>query len=200
MSTSLAAEKAALRLKIKNNLADVTPDEIQTQTSRVLENLFRMECFANAKTLGVYLSMPSGEIITDEIVKKAIRQGKEVFVPYTRRNYKVDDGRPRNIMEMVSLHSESDFASLPVDKMNIRKPRPDSLADRKNPLIDGTLLDMIVVPAVAFDHDHERLGHGQGCYDYFLERCQAEIREVRLRNSGYTVLHKPAIGEKRNPP
>ena len=54
--------------------------------------------------------MTDGEIMTTAIVKKALFEGKQVFVPYIYA-LPQDSGntKARKVMDMVSLHSNKDF-------------------------------------------------------------------------------------------
>ncbi len=90
-------------------------------------------------------------------------------------------------MDMVELLSAQDFASLEPDKWGIPTPTEESLSRRANSFgsigkSDGELgsnsgagLDLIVMPALAFDRDLGRLGHGKGYYDLFLNRTRKHM-------------------------
>jgi 5-formyltetrahydrofolate cyclo-ligase len=139
-----------------------------------------------AKSISVYLSMPSGEVSTAGIVHDALKQGKRVFVPYTYKLSAPQDGQPKSIMDMLELHGLEDYESLKPDSWGIPTPSGDSLSSRANTfggmgVTDGnngaeehaeSILDLIVMPGMAFDSSLGRLGHGKGFYDYFLHRCQ----------------------------
>ena len=47
-------------------------------------------------------------------------------------------------------------------------PEPDPAASRR---LAPDVLDVVLVPCVAFDGSLRRLGHGAGCYDRYLPRC-----------------------------
>ena len=140
--------------------------------------------------------MPKGEVITSAIIHDALRQGKKIFVPFIY-NGKAQDHRSqsRSSMDMVSLHSMSDYEGLEPGAWGIPSITEKSLAERSRILEDlgefscavsqGTVnsesdwrsrsieskrLDLIVMPGVAFDGGLGRLGHGKGFYDYFLKR------------------------------
>jgi 5-formyltetrahydrofolate cyclo-ligase len=42
-------------------------------------------------------------------------------------------------------------------------------------------LDLIVVPGVGFDKDMNRVGHGKGYYDDFIQRCHAYANSIERR-------------------
>ena len=116
---------------------------------------------------------------------------KQVFVPYLYKTQPKDQGKPESVMEMVSLHSISDWEGLSRDAWGIPTVPEKSIAERQRVLGDkhsdkedhkegrenkidrktGTeKLDMIVMPGMAFDRGLSRLGHGKGFYDCFLQR------------------------------
>ena len=66
---------------------------------------------------------------------------------------------------------------------------PKTLSDRnmKINLYDENILDLIIVPAVAFDYTKNRIGFGGGYYDIFLSRIL-----LNNRNNGKN-RNKPLI-------
>jgi 5-formyltetrahydrofolate cyclo-ligase len=131
-----------------------------------------------AKRVSVYLSMPSGEIQTDDIVRHALDAGKEVFVPYLYKNPSPIPDTPARIMDMVRLRHVRDYNSLKPDKWGIPSVDPATVHQRQRVLggpDDQVSLDLILVPGVAFDINPatgiiRRLGHGKGFYDHFISR------------------------------
>lgn len=128
--------------------------------------------------------MPKRELATGPIVADALREGKEVYVPYIHQAAVATSGASASVMDMVSLYSQEDFGKLVADSWGIPTPSEASIADRKRCLGDESVdsrdvngekkkirsLDMIVMPGMAFDRRLARLGHGKGYYDLFLAR------------------------------
>ena len=123
--------------------------------------------------------MPTREVTTKPIVLRSIEHGKKVFVPYL---YRGQGKEPTlTLMDMVTLHSKDDYDNFPPDKWGIPTPPKDSVSKRlrclgshdeevaeKRERFNG--MDVIVMPGVAFDKSFQRLGHGKGFYDIFLEQ------------------------------
>lgn len=83
------------------------------------------------------------------------------------------------MMHMLQLRDVEDYRSLKPDKWGIPSIESASVSDRINCFgypglaTDGDAgcesgLDIILMPAVAFDSNFDRLGHGKGYYDRFL--------------------------------
>jgi 5-formyltetrahydrofolate cyclo-ligase len=138
--------------------------------------------FERASRISVYLSMPKEELSTDSVVRQALAQGKKVFVPYIPKSSELTTSG--SYMEMFALRSQEDLDSLKRDSWGIPTLTKDSLGGRENAFgglglsrADETRdedsfegLDLVLMPGMAFDHAHGRLGHGKGFYDRFLQR------------------------------
>ncbi|KAI1425519.1 5-formyltetrahydrofolate cyclo-ligase [Xylaria sp. FL1777] len=200
-SSALHAAKTHLRLLIKQRLSKLSPDAITAQSNAAFDALSRLRPYQEAKTIGVYLSMPGCEIQTDPIVRHALASGKRVFVPYLHKSGLPPGEGPARLMDMVSLRGIEDYESLQRDKWGI--PSVDNATVHERQRSIGELggersadasLDLILLPGVAFDLDPEtgavrRLGHGKGFYDYFLHRyALAAHAEKDSSNDGPSIL------------
>ena len=133
-----------------------------------------------AKSISVYLSMPSAELASTDIVHDAMHRGKKIFVPYIHTPAKPKKDQPSSILEMLTLKSLDEYDSLQPDNWGRPSLPKEGLMERENcfggkgPEPDesqrGEGLDVIVVPGMAFDEQFGRLGHGKGYYDHLLAR------------------------------
>ncbi|MCJ1393360.1 hypothetical protein MMC18_006233 [Xylographa bjoerkii] len=198
---SFRASKAKLRKIVLGSLQQLTQAQIQLQSYSIQERLFSLPEYQSAKKISVYLSMPSGEVSTRCIVEDALRKGKQVFVPYLYKETPNDGSTVSAVMDMVSIGSEADYNSLPVDKWGIPTPDPASISKRMCSLSGNSQsansgdLDMIVIPGVAFDQDRNRLGHGKGYYDLFLHRYHERLWSQTSGQGMLENLQAPFLGK-----
>ena len=75
--------------------------------------------YQQAKKIGVYLSMPSGELSTSLIVEDALKSQKEVFVPYIHSIETATEQKKTSVMDMLVLESMEEFGALQRDKWGI---------------------------------------------------------------------------------
>ncbi|KAF1982630.1 5-formyltetrahydrofolate cyclo-ligase-like protein [Aulographum hederae CBS 113979] len=180
---ALKVVKKEFRQRIRRALSSVSDESIVEQTSNAVKTLLATPHYQKAKAISVYLSMPNGEISTKSIVQDALKQGKSVFIPYTYKTANPQRDQPTSVMDMVELLSWEDYESLKPDSWGIPTPSAESLAERRNNFGEmgltqskemkppaSNLLDLIVMPGMAFDSSMGRLGHGKGFYDFFLAR------------------------------
>jgi 5-formyltetrahydrofolate cyclo-ligase len=152
----------------------------------------QLAAYIDAKRISVFLSMPSGEVSTRDIVVDALESGKRVFVPYIKR-FQDEDGKAGASMEMLALYSVTELELLKSDNWGIPTLDERSISSRENAFggvgiirsegdsVDSEGystpgLDLILVPGVAFDANNGRLGHGKGFYDRYLTRYQSAAR------------------------
>ncbi|KAF2171617.1 hypothetical protein M409DRAFT_17854 [Zasmidium cellare ATCC 36951] len=176
--------KKVQRAAFKTRLSALSDDEVNVQSEKAQEVILSLPQFQQAKRVGIYLSMPTAEAQTDRLVRHALENDKKVFVPYI---YPVGNEKAKKkIMDMLRLESIKDYESLERDSWGIPKLPKEGREVRENAMggvglslssegahkegIELAGLDLIVVPAVAFDRDMNRMGHGAGFYDHYLSR------------------------------
>lgn len=128
--------------------------------------------------IGIFLNMEQGEVHTDEIIRNAFDDGKLVFLPKcifesNLTGNQEQDFRYSSKKNHLEFHQVADVKSVeklvPKGKYKLREP-----ADSVN-LFDKTIqgLELLILPGVAYsteNHRINRLGHGAGFYDEFIQR------------------------------
>ena len=128
-------------------------DNYRATASRVIcQRIISSREFGASETLGCFLPMHD-EVDTREIIERAWRANKRVFVPILRGSAK---------MLFCEIRPDTELER---DQFGIWEPVRGVLHEPQK-------LDMIVTPTVAFDADNNRIGMGSGYYD----RCFAFLR------------------------
>lgn len=143
--------------------------------------------------------MPGKEVQTQSLVRDALDSQKQVFVPYIHK-LEVHQGTPVEAMDMLQLEDREDLASLQPDAWGIPSLQRDDVHRRmncfgKSGLTHGSTdvsitqkLDLVIVPAVAFDRRLNRLGHGKGYYDRFFTQYK------QIVSSDVSPYRRPTLG------
>ena len=152
---ALLGRKDALRAALRARRAMTDPAWAEEADRRIGERLLELPEVRSARVLMGYLAVP-GEAGVDAVLRAVQAAGIRVCVPAAH-------GKPR----------EYDPAWLPAGEAlhagtwGIREPaRPEWVGA-------DTMIDVVLVPGVAFDARGGRLGHGKGFYDRMLARLGA---------------------------
>lgn len=131
-------------------MAEVSSEELSERSLRACQLLFKQREYVKAEVILVFLSVPT-EVDTSSLVLRAWQDRKRVLAP------KVSWEQRR--MLPIEIRSLTD--DLGVSTMGIREP----IAGVPFPI---SMIDLVVVPGLAFDPFGNRLGRGRGFYDRFL--------------------------------
>jgi 5-formyltetrahydrofolate cyclo-ligase len=142
--------KRELRERLREILAKIPPEEIETRSLRACHRVFELPEYVKAEVIMVFLPLPT-EIDTSALVLRAWQDRKRVLAP------KVNWSQRR--MVPVEIRSLTD--DLAVSQMGIREP----VAGIPCPI---SMIDLVMVPGLGFDEFGHRLGRGRGFYDRFL--------------------------------
>lgn len=148
-------EKKELRKYIRSLKKKIPEEEYARQDHIINQKLAVTEEFVNAQNVLLYWSMDD-EVSTHDFILKYY-QKKNIYLPVI----KGDD------LDIVLFSGKSCLVEGP--KYGIPEPSGDKLNDEK-------LIDLVVVPGVAFDMEGNRMGRGAGYYDRILKRVQQAAR------------------------
>lgn len=144
-------DKRLLRKKIRAMRLALSDEERNVASAAVFERLEQTAAFQSASRIMMYYSLPD-EVSTIDFLRKWCDR-KQFFLP--RVNGDLLDILPY------------DDSKLQSGSFNIEEPVG-------NDLVDPAVLELIVIPAVAFDRKGNRIGRGKGYYDRFLKSVNAE--------------------------
>lgn len=145
-------EKKELRKKIIDLRDRLTPPEIYEKSSLIAEKLFNLPAYEYAGAVMFFISFGS-EVDTRDMVEETIKRGKLALAPKALP-------KTRELIPSKVLNWSEDLAP---GAYGIPEPSDDMLRP-----CDPGIIDLLIVPGVAFDLKGNRLGYGGGYYDRFF--------------------------------
>ncbi len=153
--------KKQLRNILLERLKKQTEQERKSKSKLIEEKLLKQEEFIKAERVMFYLAF-DGEVNTESMINKARGFGKKIYVPVCDTRHKTL--RPCILMEDSRL-----------DKGPYQTLEPQTKTD-----LSVDKLDLVIVPALAFDKNGNRLGRGKGYYDRFLKTVSGRTYSIGL--------------------
>lgn len=140
-------DKVALRRRMRQAL-EVVDDRV-LRSAVLWAEIAELEAYAASRTVMAFASM-STEPDTDGLFARLRRDGKQLVLPRVEGDV------------IVAVAEGAGWAT---GQWGIREPVGDP--------IDPSLIDLVLVPGVAFTSAGHRLGHGKAYYDRFLPTTRA---------------------------
>ena len=147
----IAQEKSQLRSRTRRVMESMPEREAQQRAEALAERTLAWAPMARAKRVMVYLSM-SGEAGTGALIERLLEAGVEVAGPKV-------DWEARTISPALIRDVLDDVVE---GRLGVPEPAPHTQGVALN------TIDVVLVPALAFDLRGFRLGRGAGFYDRLL--------------------------------
>ena len=145
-SYKLRVAKSKMRELLVQKRRVMSASDRQMYSQQILDQLEQMTCFREAKTILLYYPVQN-EVDVLPLVKK-YKHEKTLLFPVSHRR-------------AMTVHPYAGNAMMHRGKFGIPEPT--------TPMYTGEI-DLVVVPAVAFDAKGRRLGRGGGFYDRFIKK------------------------------
>lgn len=186
---TLREQKSVLRKKMLARRMRLNAVRVLSAGKKVWKKLRILDCFKKAKTVMFYVSAKN-EVDTHFMIKRTIRMGKKVVVPYVLKN-----GMAVSVVENFGLDLAKGCFGIPEPKNERRR----KICEKK--------IELVIIPAVAFDVWCSRLGFGKGYYDKFLKKMPLKAKFIgigydfqvlkKLPKEKHDILMDAVLTEKR---
>ena len=144
-------EKKSIRKNILARRNALAAEQIKSMSESICARFTGLDEVRDCSAMMIFLSFGS-EVNTDHIIEWVWQQKKRVLAPLCKPETR----------ELAIFPIET-FNDVEPGYFGIREPKKDLLKPASKAEID-----LVVVPAVAFDRKGRRVGYGGGYYDRFL--------------------------------
>lgn len=168
-------DKESLRKSSLKARAALTVAERREKSRKMSSLLFSMEQIKRAVTIAFYISYKD-EVETAEMIERAVRTGKRVCAPVSRACE-----RRLDMVCIGGIDGETQEGA-----HGILEP-----IETKGRLVKADEIDVVILPALAFDRTGGRLGYGCGYYDRFLKGIKGEAVSIGLAFEAQIVAEVP---------
>lgn len=179
MTSSIDLEKKELRLRVREELSVLTPEELVRGDNALFARFLALPQVEAAKIIFAFWGIPGKEPDTARLIRELVRRGKTVGLPRML---------PGRRMEVRRCDPDRPLVKV---SFGISEPGEDC------PLIQREDIDLTLVPAVCYDRRGFRLGFGGGYYDRWLENFSGVTvglcREAVLQDRVPTEAHDAKV-------
>ena len=156
--------KMDIRREVFGQRKNLLKDNAIQKSIEITNRIICMNEFLTSSIIMAYMDF-NNEVMTGFLIDHCFRMGKRLVLPL------VDDQDGTKIIKACEVRDlEND---LKPGCYGILEPLKDNTIE-----VDPKLIDMVVVPGVAFDIKRNRIGYGAGYYDNFL---------IKLKKGCYKV-------------
>jgi len=167
--------KKILREKIRR-IRENLDENIWREKSKVIQERFiETEYYKKSNSIFIYFAFDR-EVITEEIIEKAIKENKNVCLPFIDWKNKILIPSLIYNIEEITTHKK-----IPVPKV-LRQ-------------FEKEKIDVVIVPGVVFDIYKNRIGMGGGFYDRFLKDISEKTLKIALAFEFQVLNEKLPAGE-----
>jgi 5-formyltetrahydrofolate cyclo-ligase len=170
------AAKKAMRARLREHLQQATDEQIRSRSAEACRHLTETPEFARAKAIMMFLPLPY-EVDASAVALHAWQEGKLVTVPLVSLEQR----------HMIPVEIRSLTEPMHTDSLGVRAPAEG----RPIPL---EMIDLLIVPGLAFDRAGHRLGRGGGFYDRFMSHRSYQACSCGLAFDEQLVDRVPTSG------
>ena len=143
--------KANQRRRWQAARAGIAQSLVDGWSATIAARLIALDVWRGSETVHTYIGALAGEVRTDRLIARALRERRRVICPVVRAHGQLEH---RELTDVTALQPSA-FGLL----------EPDA---ERAPPADAADADLIVVPGVAFSPAGARIGMGGGYYDRLL--------------------------------
>lgn len=145
----MSADKVQERIRVKKLTRSLGEEYLRECDRRAVSRLFTLLEYELADTVFCYVGVGS-EPDTTLIIERALRDGKTVAVP---------------LVQGKTMTARVIYGKNELKDGTFGIPEPSKISE----ILPKNAIDVAIVPALTFDIFGNRLGHGGGYYDRYLE-------------------------------
>ncbi|MCI0499537.1 MAG: 5-formyltetrahydrofolate cyclo-ligase [Planctomycetales bacterium] len=143
-------DKGVLRQKLRQQLVQMSREEVASKSKQICDHVIGTEVFQKASVVMLFLSMPH-EVDTTPLILTAWQRGKTVAVPKISWQQR----------HMIPVEITSLETGLKTDLHGLRNPTGGVPVPYDE-------IDLVITPGLGFDATGNRLGRGGSYYDTFF--------------------------------
>ena len=139
-------------------------DDVLNLSRAVEDRLFACNDLSVCQNIMFVLSF-GNEVRTDEMIKRSLKDGKQVYVPRL-----ITKERRLEVCEITDMDQEFELGSY-----DIREP---SRSNSK--VVSPSKIDAVIAPGLAFDRSGARIGFGGGYFDWIFKQLPDEALRLGI--------------------
>lgn len=156
--------KKEIRKSILDSRKSLEPLAFQEKSENIVSQLVNSDSYKNSTVIMAYVDFRN-EVSTKNFIKKALNDNKRVIIPIS-----IVETKELLLSELKDYDNE-----LKSGTYGILEPKKEFIRETNKDIID-----LILVPGVAFDLKGYRVGYGAGYYDRFLKGISPKVPKIAL--------------------
>ncbi len=150
--------------------------------NRIVERFYQSSAYKESNCIMIYVSFGT-EIKTHDLIKKMLSEEKTVVVPICEP--------ATHTMILSQLHDfENDLQAGHWGILEVKEDKIDP--------VSSEVLDIVIMPGMAFTENGERMGFGGGYYDRFLEDLPEKVKTIAMIREDFIYDDIPTEPHDKN--